>query len=105
MGTKLSLNTIYHPQTDGQIERVIGVLNQYLKNYVNTNQKDWGKHLSLVKFCYNSTMHSTTKMSAIFELALGKKVRKPMDLAIPMGQRDHSKEAMEMVKGCEKLYA
>jgi hypothetical protein len=38
-------------------------------------------------------------MSTIFELALGKKVRKPMDLAIPMGQRDHSKEAVEMVRG------
>jgi hypothetical protein len=44
-------------------------------------------------------------MSTIFELTLGKKVRKPMDLTIPMGQKDHSKEAMEMVKGCEKLYA
>jgi hypothetical protein len=50
-------------------------------------------------------MHSTTKMFAIIELTLGKKVRKPMDLAIPMGQRDHFKEAMEMVKGHEKLYA
>jgi hypothetical protein len=28
-----------------------------------------------------------------------------MDLAIPMEWKDHSKEAMEMVKGCEKLYA
>ncbi len=27
-----------------------------------------------------------------------------MDLAIPMGRKDHSKEVVEMVKGCEKLY-
>jgi hypothetical protein len=27
-----------------------------------------------------------------------------MDLAIPIGWRDHFKEAMEMVKGCEELY-
>jgi hypothetical protein len=27
-----------------------------------------------------------------------------MDLTIPMGQRDHSKEAMKMVKGCEEKY-
>jgi hypothetical protein len=40
-----------------------------------------------------------TKMFAIFELALGKEVRKAMDLAIPMGRRDHSKEVVEMVKG------
>ncbi len=42
---------------------------------------------------------------SLFELRLGKKVRKPMDLVIAMGQRDHSKEVMEMVKGREELYA
>jgi hypothetical protein len=37
----------------------------------------------------------------LFKLALGKEVSKPMDLAIPMGQRDHSKEVVKMVKKCE----
>ncbi len=37
------------------------------------------------------------KMS-MFELALGKKAKKPMDLAIPMGKRDHSKKVVKMVK-------
>jgi hypothetical protein len=27
-----------------------------------------------------------------------------MDLAIPMGWKDHSKEVVEMVKGCAELY-
>jgi hypothetical protein len=36
---------------------------------------------------------------------LGKKVKKPMDLAIPMGKHDHSKEVAKMVKRLEKLYA
>jgi hypothetical protein len=49
-------------------------------------------------------MYSTTKMS-LFELALGKEARKPMDLVIPMGQRDHSKDVVEMVKGREEFYA
>ncbi len=40
-----------------------------------------------------------------FELALGKEDKKLIELTIPMGQIDHSKEAMEMVKGCEKTYA
>jgi hypothetical protein len=31
---KLLFNTTFHPQMDGQIERVNGVLNQYLKNYM-----------------------------------------------------------------------
>jgi hypothetical protein len=75
---------MFHPQTNGQTKRVNGVLNKYLKNNVNTDQKDWGEHLGLAKFYYNSTTHSATKMSP-FELMLGKEGRKPMDLTIPMG--------------------
>jgi hypothetical protein len=45
-----------------------------------------------------------TKMS-LFELALGKEARKLMDLTIPVGQRNHSKDVVEMVKGWEELYA
>jgi hypothetical protein len=66
------------------MKKVNGVLNQYLINYVNTNKKDWGEHLGLTEFYYNSTTHSTTKMSP-FELMLRKEGRKSMDLTIPMG--------------------
>jgi hypothetical protein len=41
---------------------------------------------------------------SLFELVLGKEVRKPMDLAIPMGWRDHFKEVVEMVKEHEEKY-
>jgi len=36
---------------------------------------------------------------------LGKEAKKPMDLAIPMGKKDHSKEVVKMVKRLEELYA
>jgi hypothetical protein len=72
---KLSFSTTFHPQINGQTKRFNGVLNQYLRNNVSADQKDWGKHLGLMKFCYNSTMHLETKMSP-FELTLGKEVRK-----------------------------
>jgi hypothetical protein len=57
---------MFHPQIDGQMERVNGVLNQYLKNYVNANLKKWQtcRHGGVL---YNSTMHSTTKMSSLNE--------------------------------------
>jgi hypothetical protein len=73
----------FHPQTDDQMEKVNAVLNQYLTNYVGIDCKDWGDHLGLTKFCYNSTMHTMTKMSR-FELVLGKEAKKPMDLTIIM---------------------
>jgi len=71
---------------------------------MNANKKDWGKHLSLAKFCYNSTMHLVIKMFP-FKLTLGKKTRKLMDLFIIVGWRYHSKEAVGMVKGHEEKYA
>jgi hypothetical protein len=46
-------------------------------------------------------MHLMTKMP-LFKLALGKEAKRSMDLTIPMGQRDHSKEVVEMVKGHKK---
>jgi hypothetical protein len=103
VGTKLLFNITFHAQINGQTKRVNGVFNQYSKNYVNIDQKDWGKHLGLVEFCYNSTTHSTTKTS-LFELKLGKETKKPMDSTIPVGWTNHSKEAMEMVKGHEEKH-
>jgi hypothetical protein len=40
----------------------------------------------------------------LFELTLGKKAKKLMDLTSPMGWKDHSKEAVEMIKGHEEKY-
>jgi hypothetical protein len=48
-------------------------------------------------------MHLVIKMF-LFELALGEKAKKLMDLTIPMWLRDHSKEVVEMVKGQEEKY-
>jgi len=70
VGITLKFNTTFHPQTDGQTKWVNRILNRYFHNYIACNHKDWGDHLGLVEFCYNSTKHSTTKMSP-FELALG----------------------------------
>ncbi len=67
-------------------------------------KKIWGEHLGLVDLCYNSVMHSVTKMF-LFELALGKEAKEPMELTIHVGQRYHSKKMMKMVKGHEKIYA
>jgi hypothetical protein len=41
----------------------------------------------------------------LFELMLGKQTRRLMDLAISMGQRNHFKELVEMIMGCEEKYA
>ncbi len=41
------LSTTFHPQTDRQIERFNQTIEQYLKYYINYNQNDWIKYLSI----------------------------------------------------------
>ena len=42
-GVTLKLSTAYHPETDGQTERLNAVMEQYLRAHVNHLQDDWAK--------------------------------------------------------------
>ena len=68
VGTQLTPSTSYHPQTDGQTERVNQWLEGYLRNYVGKQQKAWTKWLHLGEFCYNTTFHMLIGMSPFKEL-------------------------------------
>ncbi|KAJ1038600.1 hypothetical protein NDA10_004294 [Ustilago hordei] len=59
MGVKHSLSTAYHPQTDGQTERVNQVIEQYLRMYCNYEQNDWADLLDTAAFVYNNTVHNS----------------------------------------------
>jgi len=63
---KSNLSTAYHPETDGQTERVNQILEQYLRIYVNYQQDDWVSLLPLAEFAYNNTSHSATGVSPFF---------------------------------------
>ncbi|MBW0517207.1 hypothetical protein O181_056922 [Austropuccinia psidii MF-1] len=60
------LSTAYHPETDGQNERVNQILEQYLQMYVSYHQDDWNTWISLDEFAYNNSDHSSTKQSPFF---------------------------------------
>ena len=57
------MSTAYHPQTDGQTERLNSLLEQYLRSYTNYNQDDWVLWLPLAEFAYNNSCHASTKDS------------------------------------------
>eukprot|EP00253_Pinus_taeda_P029666 PITA_29666 len=69
-------NTAYHPQTDGQTERVNQVLEDMLRSYVMQQPTRWEEYLYLVEFTYNNGYHSSLKMSP-FEVLYGRKCRTP----------------------------
>ena len=54
IGTELRMSTAFHPQTDGETERVNRVLEDMLRMYVNDKQTNWNEYLPLVEFAYNN---------------------------------------------------
>ncbi|KFY06188.1 hypothetical protein V491_08796, partial [Pseudogymnoascus sp. VKM F-3775] len=66
LGTNHKLSTAFHPQTDGQTERLNQTLEQYLRSYVNHQQDNWVQLLLLAQFAYNSATAESTKISPFF---------------------------------------
>jgi len=59
LGIKVTASTAYHPQTNGQTERVNQELEQYLHFFVNERQDDWDEWLPMAEFAYNNHVHSS----------------------------------------------
>ncbi|MBW0516927.1 hypothetical protein O181_056642 [Austropuccinia psidii MF-1] len=56
----------YHPEGDGQTERVNQILEHYLQMYVSYHQDDWNTWLPPAEFSYNDSYHSSAKQSLFF---------------------------------------
>jgi hypothetical protein len=59
-------STSFHPQTDGQTERMNQTLEQYIRIYCNYQQDDWFDLLPLAEFAYNNVTQESTKMSPFY---------------------------------------
>jgi hypothetical protein len=62
----IRLSLAFHPQTDGQTERVNQVLEQYLRCSINYQQDDWTSYLPLAEFVYNNTLHASTQQTPFY---------------------------------------
>jgi hypothetical protein len=76
LGTNVIRSSAYHPQTDGQTERVNQILEDMLRACVLHYGKNWDKCLSLAEFSYNNSYQSSLKM-APFEALYGRRCRTP----------------------------
>jgi transposase InsO family protein len=66
--TKLNFSSAYHPQIDGQTERV---------NHILEDNQSWDKYLPYAKFSYNNSYQESIKMTP-FEFLYGRKCRTPL---------------------------
>ncbi|RVW69256.1 Transposon Tf2-8 polyprotein [Vitis vinifera] len=96
MGSELHFSTSFHPQTDGQTERVNALLELYLRHFVSANQRDWAKLLDIAQFSYNLQRSEATNKSP-FELATGQQPLTPHTLTI--GYTGRSPTAFKFAKG------
>jgi transposase InsO family protein len=71
LGTHLIHSSAYHPQTDGQIERVNQILEDMLRACVMEYPGSWDKNLSWAEFSYNNSYQESLKM-APFEALYGR---------------------------------
>jgi hypothetical protein len=93
LGTKLKFTTAYHPQTDGQTERVNQSLEMYLRCSIQDHPKNWKQWLSLAELWYNSATHSSIGMSP-FQALYG---HEPNIGAIPLVQPDATSPVTDLL--------
>ena len=77
MGTRLTMSTAFHPQTDGHSERTIYVLEDMQRACVLDHKGSREEHLPLVEFAYNNSYQASIQM-APYEALYGRPCRSPL---------------------------
>jgi hypothetical protein len=72
-----SLTSAYHPQSDGNTERVNRVMEDMLRHYVDLEQSNWSKLLPVVEFAINNSYHESIKTTP-FMANFGRTPRTPL---------------------------
>ena len=55
------MSTTFHPETDGQTEKVNQILEQYIRSYCSYQQDDWASLLPLAEYAYNTSLSESSK--------------------------------------------
>lgn len=66
LGTKLGMSSSFHPETDGQTERMNRVLEDMLRHYVSAEQDNWDDLLACAEFAVNNSVNRSTGFTPFF---------------------------------------
>jgi len=65
-GIRSRMSTAFHPQTDGQTERLNQTIEAYLRSFVNYEQDDWVNLLPMAEFANNNSVTTATGLSPFY---------------------------------------
>ncbi|CAI7799696.1 unnamed protein product [Closterium sp. NIES-54] len=99
LGTKLAMSSAYHPQTDGQTERLNQVVEQLLRTACKDDVSHWDKQLPTLEFAYNNASHAATGKSPFF-LCFGREPLTPQQPTTPA----HVQAAHDFVTTMQQLW-
>ena len=86
IGTRVNLSTAFHPQTDGQTERVNRTVEEFLRHFINPKMDNWDELLPLCEFAINNSKHESTKFTP-FYLNSGQHPLNPLTIVRPGDRR------------------
>jgi hypothetical protein len=105
LDVKQCLSTAYHPQSDGQTERMNRILEDVLRHYVNPRGTDWEEFLPAVEFAVNNAWQESVRNTPFF-LNYGRHPRGPDGQRIVSGvphardMRVRLQDALKDAKTC-----
>jgi hypothetical protein len=66
LGIKPRMSTAFHPQTDGQTERLNQTIEAYLRPFVNKEMNNWVELLPMAEHAYNNSVTSPTGLTPFY---------------------------------------
>ena len=81
LGTRLEFSTAFHPQTDGQTERLNQILEDMLRACALDYGSSWDDNLPYAEFSYNNSYQASLKMAPFRSI-----VRKEVQDTVVMGR-------------------
>ena len=103
LGKQVNLRTAFHPQTDGQTERVNQVLEHMLRACVMDFKGCWEDHLQLIEFAYNNMQNRST-WKCPFDIVYARPPCLTFDLTTLASNIDISEEDKQLTECIQKLH-
>ena len=100
LGADHTLTTAFHQQADGQSERQMQIVAQYLHGYVNYQQDNWVDLLPLAEYCHNSTYQASIKCTPFY----ASRGRQPRPFQIQEAVKEDSVTASEFTEAIKALH-